>query len=239
MSGAEQARIVARRAAESAALVSKQLAFGQFARQGGGIQRDKAGAERSTAFMNRARHQFLAGTALPNNEKGAARARGGFDACVQLAHQATGSHQAVKAGPGIDWDAPGFALQRIDSRIGPRGLNARIGFGQQRDAQMAPLGDQVLDLERPRMLGKDAGITPPLEEHKRQHFVKRDPTGGKFLAQARNPLCERIVAVLHQVAGPLRHFRSEQMEGFDRRLGPGLTHLSGIQLHHAVRQVFL
>src|ERR1700730_1876481 len=65
--GLNEASLVAHRSGEAAALMTEQLAFHEFRRNGAAIHRNKGAVAPWTRFMDEFRHQFLAGSGFAEN----------------------------------------------------------------------------------------------------------------------------------------------------------------------------
>jgi hypothetical protein len=81
---------------ERAAHVAEKFAFDQIPGKRRAIHRHEWNAGTGTAFMDRARHQLLAGPGFADDEGGRSRSAHRFDSLVKTPHRRAGSHQAVE-----------------------------------------------------------------------------------------------------------------------------------------------
>jgi hypothetical protein len=65
--------------------------------------------------MNRARHQFLAGSTFTHNENGTTRIPRRFDPFVQLPHRGARSYEAVKVVASLVRKRARFSFQSLNS----------------------------------------------------------------------------------------------------------------------------
>src|SRR5262249_38096757 len=116
--GAEEAEVFGIGSAESSTFVTEQLALDQVFRDGGAVQRDEGCVGIAAALVNRARDEFLAGSALTNDEDGTPGGSGSLNSRVQVTHRGAPADQPVKMTAPVRWQRSGLALQGLDSRAG-------------------------------------------------------------------------------------------------------------------------
>src|SRR5208283_4471601 len=85
--GAKQPEIFRGRAAECPSLIAEQFALDKFLWERGAVERHKGRVGIGTAFVNRARDQFLTGSALSHYQRDRAGAAHRLDTPIELAHR--------------------------------------------------------------------------------------------------------------------------------------------------------